>query len=309
MPSVKWGLDEPLTYWKALDLLDHSNAKAGRPLNWGGLRLFPEGTSEGNDEIGVVKKGCVSLAEIHPQHVKLNVGHWRSNLAFKAMNASSPLPIGKLGQNWFIVRPGQRRPWLMFFDGISITTGHAVLPAYLWDPKEDPDPALSAWPLFEKYINDFEMSIRRGEKLIASAEGCWQCYYLASKKIEGAAVPKGAEPGGVTHLFEHAAKGEVQASLLWRAMVENNLNPFIRWDSVVGTPKQTSDFSTARGLLTGYFRRRLGLLGAFHFRVRLRKRELKGLVSDSSGSKGAPTGVGKCKDGHAVQPGAAVPRV
>ena len=70
--GVKWGLDEPLTYWKALELLEDVDLKKGRALNWGGLRLFLKPASIDSIAFPVIKRGCVELVKLHVHSVTLN---------------------------------------------------------------------------------------------------------------------------------------------------------------------------------------------------------------------------------------------
>jgi hypothetical protein len=292
--GTKWGLEKPLTYWAALDLLKGAvHPDKGRPLNWGGLRVYD--TTVKFEHIGhvqrpTIKKGAVELAQIHPQYVVLGGGHWRSKLALKVAQILSHHPIGLCDHMWYIVKADEPKRYFHFVDGVKIFTYGKIDPELEWNRVTDPDPAESVWPIFEKYIDTYVAHIGRGEDMYASAEGCWQCFFNASNEVEGEKLPKGSEPAGVTHLFEHAIKGDVEPSLLWRAMQENNLNPHNRWSSVVGTKFSTPDLHTARDLLTGFFKRRLGLLGAYHFGLAAQFKEK--LDRDSSRSAIASGSVG-----------------
>jgi hypothetical protein len=303
--GIKYGIDEPLNYWAAMRLLDDVDPDKGRALNWGGLRMFRKTGVEVYDAIPIIKKGCVEMVRLFPQSTMLMPGHWRSNLGMKVMEVFCHYPIVCYDQMWYLTKCLKPRISVLFQDGMRVFNNGRISPEVQFDLEANPNPGASVWPIFERYIESFVAAIGRGEFRLPTAEDCWLCYFYSTREVEGARVPKCSEPGGVAHLFEHAAKAEPVPSLMWRAMQEGNLNPHNRWANVVGDKYTSSDLHTARDLLTGYFRRRLGLLGAYHFGLAARMKEKS--ANDRTGSQGSADRVGQQPHGDALQPRLVVP--
>jgi hypothetical protein len=299
--APKWGKDRPLTYWTGLELLAKRKGidpKKGRSLNWGGLRIF--GDPENDNCIPYITQGCVTLVHVHPHSVVLNPDALRTKSALAVCQAFSPIPLKTQGQNWFL-RRGCGKGDVLFADGMRVFNSGRVSPEIPWNRKQDPDPAGTAWVMFERYVAWWLEQVQMSTIPFPDASSCWTCYSNTSKYIDGHLVPRGAEFGGVTHLFQHMTRKEIEPGILWRALHEGGLSPQMRWDTVVGSSFYSHDLNTARDVLTAFFRRRLGALGSFHFRARELFRE-RTKSNDGRRSKDADCNVGEGSTGHAAQP-------
>jgi hypothetical protein len=287
MPQVKWIRDSPLSYQTAVQLWAKADPKVGVSMGWGGLKLFERGRAATNlPPVYRVKKGCIVLGDIHPDHVALLPGAWRSDLSFEFLERFSPVPIRQDGPDWFLIRHGQGLIPVLFLDGMSVQTDPPKIlgPIVPWTPADKKPPSRAAQSFFEEYVEYICEWATNHQIEHPSAEGCWDCYFFTTPFIEGARLPHGAEPEGVRHLYEHALKRAIEPSLIWRAIRERGLNPEHNWSKVVGTVDRPANTTLLRDYMRAFFRRRAGSLGAYQLWVTTREKP-----NDDGSSAGNPS--------------------